>query len=89
MSATGTPRPTFGIEELTEVVRDVLGDSSVELRPEADASSVPGWDSLQHTLIMLEISDRIGVELDAMETASMANFGELLELIAATSGRSC
>lgn len=71
----------FGLEDLQDIVRAVLGDSSITLAPDADASAVPGWDSLQHTLIILEINQQRGIDLDPGEAAKIENFDALVRVI--------
>lgn len=71
----------FCLSDLEQIARDALGDASIKLRADASASSVPGWDSLQHTLIVLEINRRAGISLEPSEAADAKTFGALIDLV--------
>jgi acyl carrier protein len=71
----------FTIEDLQEIAQEVIGDRDVTLSPEMTAMDVPGWDSLSHTLISIEIGGRTGRDIDAQSLAEAANFGELVDRV--------
>lgn len=71
----------FTLQDLAAIAREVIGGRHLELRSEMSAKDVPGWDSLNHTLIVIEIGERRGLQLSARELAEMKNFGELLEFV--------
>jgi len=66
------------LRKLEEVAEQVIGLPGLRLRPEMSASEIPGWDSLNHTIIMLEVSNLLHVEIGAEETAQLPNFEALL-----------
>jgi acyl carrier protein len=81
---------------MLELIADVLGEELTRkrplgLKPDMKASDVPGWDSLVHTRIILELEDRLGREIDIGRTYELATIGELADylghLVAARSGR--
>ena len=45
----------FTLADLQAIAREVIGDREIELAPGMSANDVPGWDSLNHTLIAVEI----------------------------------
>jgi acyl carrier protein len=47
----------------------------------SNATNVPGWDSLAHTRIIMNLEYRIGTELDMALTMQAANFGDLVKLV--------
>ncbi len=71
----------FTIQELQAIAREVIGDRDIELAPEMTAADVPGWDSLNHTLITMEISAHVGREVDAEKLAQQPTFGALVEQV--------
>lgn len=73
--------PEFTIDDLTRVVQSVTGSRRVELKPEMTAKDVPAWDSLNNTLIAIELSERAGTTLSAKDLAATANMGELVQLV--------
>ena len=75
---------TPGIDKLYAVMTQVFGNFDFCYNPEMTAADVPGWDSLHHTILMIEIERVMGVELSAYETSSLANIGALWDVIVQT-----
>lgn len=71
----------FTIDDLTKIVQSVTGSRRVELKPEMTAQDVPAWDSLNNTLIAIELSERVGVSFTAKDLAASANMGELVQAV--------
>jgi acyl carrier protein len=65
---------------LESIAAQVIG-AQVELSPHKSAADVPGWDSLNNTLIALEISAEYGVELTGADLAKCTTFGILLDVV--------
>jgi acyl carrier protein len=78
---------TLTIEELQILGREVTGNSNMALRENLSANEVLGWDSLNHTLIMMELSARYQIEIDPEQTACYRTFGELVTQINKMFGR--
>ena len=57
------------------------GMSASEMSAEMTASDVPGWDSLAHIRILLEIGARLGVSIDIEKTYGAATIGDLVPII--------
>jgi acyl carrier protein len=51
------------------------------LRGDQSAADVPGWDSLNHTLISVEIEARAEADVDSQMLAEQPNFGALVEFV--------
>jgi len=49
--------------------------------PTASATMVPGWDSLAHTRIIMNIEHRLAVVLDMDLTYAAPNFGGLIDVV--------
>jgi acyl carrier protein len=69
------------LEKLSEILRDVLDDDDIVLRPETAAPDVPGWDSLANVRFILEVERTFKLRFAAAESARLKNVGELVELI--------
>jgi acyl carrier protein len=72
---------TFTIQHLQDIARDVIGDTDITLSPSMSANDVPGWDSLNHTLIAMEIAGRFTPDVDAQQLGRLATFGDLVEFV--------
>jgi acyl carrier protein len=67
----------FPIERLYALMSDVFMLRDFPLKPSMTAEDVPGWDSLHHTILMMELERVTGVELSPQETARLPNIGAL------------
>ena len=63
------------------VVLQETGEASLEITPEMTANDIPGWDSLAHIRIILELGSRLGVSIDVEATYRAATIGDLIPLI--------
>jgi len=45
------------------------------------AADIPGWDSLRHTILIMEINRVAGIDLSPEETAELKNLGALYDAI--------
>lgn len=71
----------FTLEHLQTIAREIIGDRELVLRGDQSAADVPGWDSLNHTLISVEIEARAGADVDSQMLAEQPNFGALVEFV--------
>jgi acyl carrier protein len=63
---------------LQTVMREVFLDPDLLVTPQTTALDVDGWDSLSHSMLLLEIEQAFGVRVDASAAARCANLGELV-----------
>jgi acyl carrier protein len=68
----------FTLDDLQSAAREVIGDDEIVLSPEMEANDVPGWDSLNHTLICVEIGLRLGRRVEPADMAALPNFGAMV-----------
>ena len=73
------------VAKLTDLLRDVLDDDDVVLRPETTAKDVRGWDSLANVRFILAVERAFKSRFAAAEVARLKNVGELAALIEARS----
>lgn len=66
---------------LSAIFHDVFEDDSITVTPDLTAPDVPGWDSLSHIRLILEVQRAFDIKFAAAQTANLKNVGELAELI--------
>ncbi len=66
---------------LTEIFRGLFGLPSLVLRDELTARDVPGWDSLNHVSLMVEVEGAFSVRFTSDEIAALSCVGDLKALI--------
>jgi acyl carrier protein len=71
------------LEKLTDLLRDVVDDDDIVLRPETTARDVSGWDSLANVRFILGAEQAFKIRFAAAESARLKNVGELVDLIKA------
>lgn len=62
-------------------MRGVFLDDTLVVSRSTTALDVDGWDSLSHSMLLLELEQAFGITLDADEAARCANVGELADCI--------
>lgn len=67
--------------KLTEILRSVFGDDTLEATPTLSAKDVAGWDSLRNIRLMLTIERSYGIRFSATEIGKLQNVGDLAELV--------
>jgi acyl carrier protein len=92
--ASVAPERTGGKMTQAEVEEAVFGVIAAFFRREpgsigrdTTAADVPGWDSLSNMPMVLEVEDRLGIELPLRALGSLANVGELADLCRQTVNR--
>ena len=68
--------------KLTDIFRDMFEDSQLIISPETTAKDIEDWDSLAHVQLLVAIEKAFGIRFNTGEVASLANVGEMVELIA-------
>ena len=74
-------------QAVVEAVREETEHPSLTLHPEMAANDVPGWDSLAHARIVMNIEARTGAEIDISDTYKAANLDGLCEVVRAALAR--
>ena len=72
---------------LTEIFRAILENDTIILTPETTAADVPGWDSMNHIFLMVEVERKLGIKFKTAELEELGNVGELVHLISSKLGR--
>lgn len=69
------------LSELTAILREVLDDPELELTAETSAADIPGWDSMAHIALVVEVECRFGIRFQAAEIEALRQIGDLVALI--------
>jgi acyl carrier protein len=72
---------------LTEVIRRTFRQPDAPVDRDTTAMDINGWDSLSHTMLILQVEQRFAVRLPADRVHELDNVGELADLIAEAGGR--
>ena len=69
------------LAEITDVVRQVLEDRTIELAAATPFDDMAGWDSMSHIAILVEAECRFDVVFDLAEVDAVPTVGHLVRLI--------
>ena len=69
------------IDELSTIVKEVIGREDVLLNSSTTANEVPGWDSLSHVQILYKCELKWGIRLSLKELSNLKNVGDLVKII--------
>lgn len=64
-----------------QILRDILGDSNLQVTRETNATQVDAWDSLTHMQIIAAIEKEFGVRFALGELQALKNVGDMTDLI--------
>lgn len=70
------------LAQLGDIIRETFRQPDVEIARETTALDVDGWDSLSHTMLLLDVETHLGVRLPAERVYDLADVGELADLVA-------
>ncbi len=68
-------------KELKNVILSALKLDEFDFNEETTAAEVPGWDSLNHVNVILEVEKFFKIRLKNIEILRLKNVGELQKLI--------
>lgn len=74
------------LDRLKAVVAEFFGTPIEKLRAESTADDVDGWDSVAHAMLVLEIEDVFGIQLEYGEALEAENLEAFSVLIASKAG---
>ncbi len=67
--------------EIQRVLRGTLTCPDLVVTRGTEAIDVPGWDSLAHTMILLELETAFGVRLPLESLPGLATVGDLADVL--------
>lgn len=68
-------------QRLTNVFRKVFDDPSLQIEDDFNADNIPGWDSLEHINLVLEIEGEFGISLSTAEIAGFNRVRDVKKII--------
>jgi len=66
---------------LQTVFRDVFDDEELVIDRSTTSDDIEDWDSLRHVGLVVNVEAAFGIKFTSLEVASLANVGEMLDLI--------
>jgi acyl carrier protein len=69
------------LERVRLVIARVFGDDDVVVTPSTTAADVEGWDSVSNIEVLVALEREFAVRFNTGEMATLANVGQLVELI--------
>lgn len=72
-------QPTF--EQLVATIRHVFEQPDLPIDAGTRSVDVPGWDSLSHVILILELQTTFGADIQPDETLELKDVGALYDLL--------
>lgn len=69
------------IEKITEIFREVFGDSNIVINDEMTANDVENWDSLTHMLMITKVEEGFGIRFRLKELNKLKSVGDIIALV--------
>ncbi len=66
---------------LSEIFRRVFHQPGLKLTPALSARDVPGWDSLNHVTLVIEVEQEFGLRFSSDEVEALHCVGDLMALL--------
>ena len=67
--------------EIKSIIRNVIGDDSIEIELQTVASDVNGWDSLAHITIVISIEQHYSIKFSLTELQNIKEISGLVDLV--------
>lgn len=71
----------LSFESFVDVLRQAFNQYSIPIGPHSSSKDIPGWDSLNHVALLVELEDAFGVPLTSEETIDLPDVGALFDLL--------
>jgi acyl carrier protein len=72
---------------LTQILRDLLGDDTIELTMTTEREEVPGWDSFAYINFIVAVESEYGVKFRIADVESFPNVGAIVTAIGTAKAR--
>lgn len=70
------------LAEVNQIFREVLNNSSIQLKNETTANDVDDWDSLHHIELVIAMEKHFKIRFNFVELQKFKNVGEMCSNIA-------
>lgn len=71
------------VQEALEMMADAFNEPLENLRPDTPRDLIPGWDSMGALMLIAELDERFGLELQAEVSREMRQVQHVLDFLAA------
>ena len=78
---------TERLATLTQILRDLLGDDSIELAMTTEREDVPGWDSFTYINFIAAVEAEYNIKFRSADIESFPNVGAVVTAIGAAKPR--
>ncbi len=72
---------------LTQILRDLLGDDTIELTPATVRDDIPGWDSFNYINFIVAVESEYGIRFRIADVESFPNVGAIVTAIGTAASR--
>jgi acyl carrier protein len=72
------------LSEMTTILRDLLGDDSIDLTMATKREDVPNWDSFNYVTFIVAVEIKFGVKFRASDVESFPDIGAIVQAVSAT-----
>lgn len=73
--------PDLLIDQIVAIVADVFQADAASMTAATVADDVNGWDSVTHTILILELERHFDIQIPLETTYRLRNLGELADFI--------
>jgi len=69
------------LQKTASIIRETIRCGPAPIARETRAMDVRGWDSLSHTMILIQLEDGFGIRLPMDRVLRLGTVGDLVDLI--------
>ena len=81
MHARDDPGTKAILAQISRIARSAFQDPLLELTYETTSDDVPGWDSMNHITLVVEIETHFDIQFPMAEIEELKSVAELIEAI--------
>ena len=81
MSEENVTKKNAIFDQTVAVIKDFFDYPDTAITLETVALDINGWDSLAHTILMLELENEFAVKFTAAETMNFSNVSEIVDSV--------
>jgi acyl carrier protein len=69
------------LDRLTRILRDLLGNDSIQLTPQTTRPEVPGWDSFNYVNFIVAVEIEFNIRFHLADVEAFATVGDIVKQI--------
>jgi acyl carrier protein len=66
---------------VTDIIRNVTGNTGLVIEPNHTAHDIPNWDSLRHVMIINEIENHYAIQFELMEMLDINSVDDICKVV--------